>query len=361
MICKKKTFLKQNQNNKCKRRSERKALLDEGPSKDVYHQLEQLSKQNPVFVQSLQSIMTASHREDPGLAQQPAPASPALLALLLASQIQPGSATLAGLAKKLESGTSVVELLQQALAQSPQAPAQPAASKPSAAPPEPRPPLLPSPPAERPAVLPGGSTDLASLIGRIASPVAPQAPLVTPNTKSPQLQNMLYSAFQARVSQKGEAEPSLPAPTNSPPSEDPPQGGPALPPQSVASYPINLQTTYSVVAAPSYYQSPPPSHLQPSSLTQMLSQPPPPPPPSHNQQHLASEHSWAAQAPLLVHAPLMAHPQALWAAQPGLYHAQHAPHQQAAANGQKRKVEVEYPNYADLEAPGLKRHKLCGN
>ena len=90
-------------------------MLDEGPSKDVYHQLEQLSKQNPVFVQSLQSIMTASHREDPGLAQQAAPASPALLALLLASQIQPGSASLAGLAKKLESGTSVVELLQKAL------------------------------------------------------------------------------------------------------------------------------------------------------------------------------------------------------------------------------------------------------
>ena len=43
-------------------------MLDEGPSKDVYHQLDQLSKQNPVFVQSLQSIMTASHREDPGLA-----------------------------------------------------------------------------------------------------------------------------------------------------------------------------------------------------------------------------------------------------------------------------------------------------
>jgi len=345
-------------NNPLDNRSERKALLDEGPSKDVYHQLEQLSKQNPVFVQSLQSIMTASHREDPGLAQQAAPTSPALLALLLASQIQPGSASLAGLAKKLESGTSVVELLQQALAQSPQTPVPAGQSKTTSAPAEPRPPLLPSPPAERSHILPGGTSDLAGLISRMTSTVAPQTPVVTPNTKSPQLQNMLYSAFQARISQQG--EPEAPLPTSSTPKEDPPPQ--AQPPQSVASYPVNLQTTYSVVAAPSYYQSPPPNHLQhqqPSNLTHMLSQPPPPPPPSHNQ-HLASDHSWAAQAPLLVHAPLMAHPQALWAAQPALYHAQHAPQQQAASS-QKRKVDVEYPNYSDLEAPGLKRQKLCGN
>ena len=333
-------------------------MLDEGPSKDVYHQLEQLSKHNPVFVQSLQSIMTASHREDPGLAQQAAPTSPALLALLLASQIQPGSASLAGLAKKLESGTSVVELLQQALAQGAQTPAPAGQSKTTPAPAETRPPLLPSPPAERPHIIPGGTSDLAGLISRMTSNVAPQPPVVTPNTKSPQLQNMLYSAFQARISQQGETE--APLPTSSTAKEDPPPQ--AQPPQSVASYPVNLQTTYSVVAAPSYYQSPPPSHLhhqQPSSLTHMLSQPPPPPPPSHNH-HLASDHSWAAQAPLLVHAPLMAHPQALWAAQPALYHAQHAPQQQAAS-GQKRKVDVEYPNYSDLEAPGLKRQKLCGN
>ena len=331
-------------------------MLDEGPSKDVYHQLEQLSKQNPVFVQSLQSIMTASHREDPGLAQQAPPTSPALLALLLASQIQPGSASLAGLAKKLESGTSVVELLQQALAQSPPAQCSSTQGKQTVAPPEPRPPLLPSPPAER-SHIPGGTSDLAGLINRMTSTVTPQAPVVTPNTKSPQLQNMLYSAFQARISQQGETE--APLPPTSPPKEDPPAQ--TQPPQSVASYPVNLQATYSVVAAPSYYQSPPPSHLQqPSNLTQMLSQPPPPPPPSHNQQHLASDHSWAAQAPLLVHAPLMAHPQTLWAAQPALYHAQHAPQQQAAS-GQKRKVDVEYPNYSDLEAPGLKRQKLCGN
>ena len=334
-------------------------MLDEGPSKDVYHQLEQLSKQNPVFVQSLQSIMTASHREDPGLAQQAAPTSPALLALLLASQIQPGSASLAGLAKKLESGTSVVELLQQALAQSTQTQAPAGQSQTTPAPPEPRPPLLPSPPAERPHIIPGGTgSDLAGLISRMTSTAAPQTPLVPPNTKSPQLQNMLYSAFQARISQQGEAE--APLPPTSPPKEDPPSPQ-TQPAQSVASYPVNLQTTYSVVAAPSYYQSPPPNHLQPSNLTHMLSQPPPPPPPSHNQ-HLASDHSWTAQAPLLVHAPLMAaHPQALWAAQPTLYHAQHAPQQQAGG-GQKRKVEtVEYPNYSDLEAPGLKRQKLCGN
>merc|ERR1719397_503606 len=102
----------------------------------------------------------------------------------------------------------------------------------------------------------------------MTSTVAPQTPVVTPNTKSPQLQNMLYSAFQARISQQG--EPEAPLPTSSTPKEDPPPQ--AQPPQSVASYPVNLQTTYSVVAAPSYNQP------------------------------LASDHSWAAQAPLLVHA-----------------------------------------------------------
>merc|ERR1719438_725395 len=45
-------------------RVEKKALMDETPSRDVYSQLESLSKQNPWFVQSLQSIMTQSSLAD---------------------------------------------------------------------------------------------------------------------------------------------------------------------------------------------------------------------------------------------------------------------------------------------------------
>ena len=170
--------------------------MDETPSRDVYSQLESLSKQNPWFVQSLQSIMTQSSLAEDGAqppsqppSDQAAPeagsgSNQAILALLLAAYLKPGGqgggvAQLAQLIKQLESGTPALELLKTALS-----PGQGG--------------LLPSP-------SPG--SDLASLISSMTSlvgqggqlPSAPPASSVTPSTKNPQLMNMLYSAFQVRV------------------------------------------------------------------------------------------------------------------------------------------------------------------
>lgn len=167
--------------------------MDETPSKDVYHQLQSLSKQNPWFVQSLQSIMTQSTLaedgaqppsqppSDPGNPEAGSGSNQAILALLLAAYLKPGGqgggvAQLAQLIKQLESGTPALDLLKAALS-----PAQG---------------LLPSP-------SPSPGSDLASLISSMTSlvgqgqlPSAPPASSVTPSTKNPQLMNMLYSAFQ---------------------------------------------------------------------------------------------------------------------------------------------------------------------
>lgn len=169
--------------------------MDETPSKDVYHQLESLSKHNPWFVQSLQSIMTQSTLaedgaqppsqppSDPGAPEAGSGSNQAILALLLASYLKPGGqgggvAQLAHLIKQLESGTPALDLLKSALS--------PGQSG-----------LLPSP---------SPSSDLASLISSMTSlvgqtqpPSAPPASSVTPSTKNPQLMNMLYSAFQVDV------------------------------------------------------------------------------------------------------------------------------------------------------------------
>ena len=104
-------------------RVEKKALIDETPSKDVYHQLQSLSKQNPWFVQSLQSIMTQNilAEDNPSMKPSQSPDAPtgespasvsnhAVLALLLAAYLKPshgvqqGTASLSNLIKQLESG-----------------------------------------------------------------------------------------------------------------------------------------------------------------------------------------------------------------------------------------------------------------
>ena len=100
--------------------------MDDCPSKDVYHQLQSLSKHNPCFVQSLQSIMTqnimAEESPDTAAPSDPLSSNQAVLALLLAAHLQPsqgvqqGAASLTGLIKQLEAGTSAVELLKSALA-----------------------------------------------------------------------------------------------------------------------------------------------------------------------------------------------------------------------------------------------------
>ena len=169
--------------------------MDETPSRDVYSQLESLSKQNPWFVQSLQSIMTQSSLAEDGAQPPSQPPSDqgageagsgsnqAILALLLAAYLKPGGqgggvAQLAQLIKQLESGTPALELLKAALSPSQG--------------------LLPSP---------GPGSDLGSLITSMTSlvgqggqlPSAPPASSVTPSTKNPQLMNMLYSAFQVKA------------------------------------------------------------------------------------------------------------------------------------------------------------------
>ena len=107
-------------------RVEKKALMDDCPSKDVYHQLQSLSKHNPCFVQSLQSIMSQNilAEESPDSAAPPdlLSSNQAVLALLLAAHLKPsqgpqqGAASLTSLMKQLEAGTSAVELLKTALA-----------------------------------------------------------------------------------------------------------------------------------------------------------------------------------------------------------------------------------------------------
>ena len=153
------------------------------PSKDVYHQLQSLSKHNPSFVQSLQSIMTQNIiADDP----PDGPTDQAVLALLLAAHLKPsqglqqGAASLSSLVKQLEAGTSAVELLKTALA----SPGRHSG-------------LLPSPGHSK-------SPDLSSLISSMTSLVsqgklpAKVPPSPGPGTKNPQLMNMLYSAFQVR-------------------------------------------------------------------------------------------------------------------------------------------------------------------
>ena len=167
--------------------------MDETPSKDVYHQLQSLSKQNPWFVQSLQSIMTQSTLAEDGAQPPSQPPSDqgaveagggsnqAILALLLAAYLKPGAqgggvAQLAQLIKQLEAGTPALELLKSALS--------PGQSS-----------LLPSPGTDLGSLI----SSMTSLVGQGQLPVStPPASSVTPNTKNPQLMNMLYSAFQVQ-------------------------------------------------------------------------------------------------------------------------------------------------------------------
>ena len=112
--------------------------------------------------------------------------------------VQQGAASLGKLLKQLEAGTSAVELLKTALTPGP--------------PSDGRPGLLPSPPGAGHSP-PGaghspagaGASELSGLISTMTNLVSagklPSQPpaTVTPNTKNPQLMNMLYSAFQVSV------------------------------------------------------------------------------------------------------------------------------------------------------------------
>jgi len=429
-------------NNPLDNRVEKKALMDDCPSKDVYSQLQSLSKQNPWFVQSLQSIMTQNIlAEDcmPHLPQMPEASDPqisnqAVLALLLAAYLKPqqgvqqGTASLSSLIKQLESGTSAIDLLKNALVPlATQTPlvqsSQQSDNLPNSAS---RSPLLPSPPGDRPTLLAtpgsqpllptppssaGQAKDLTNLISSMTAmvgagklPVQPPS-TVTPNTKNPQLMNMLYSAFQARMSKQQVGEADV---VSSPPKcEKEASQALVVSPQSNESSTLaaatnnNIPNNYSVTQcypgtipsyalAPGYppyavhpqYQTPTPNPApvpapptlssqpllatptssQSKNLNQILSLPPPPPPPSPYASSIPPDpgvvqgwqfppaHMVPPQGQGLLFSPMMAQP--LWP-QAGLY---------IPPTAQKRKGAeiVTQPSYSDIDNQAFKRQKLCG-
>ena len=356
--------------------------MDDCPSKDVYHQLQSLSKHNPCFVQSLQSIMTqnimAEETPDPTAPSDPLSSNQAVLALLLAAHLKPsqgvqqGAASVTGLIKQLEAGTSAVELLKTALAAG-------GSSQRSG--------LLPSPgpaPSHHPQTQP--PPDLSSLISSMTSLVSQgklpaKAPVslgpTTSTTKNPQLMNMLYSAFQvnntdndshgvesqgfvfqARITKQhkeveGEGQPGGES------VEAPAAPCYALPSPYCPVYPGGQQ-----------YPPPPPgpgppgsshsqSHSPPQSqnLNQILAMPPPPPPPPS----AYTEQGWQVVTQPgqgLLFSPVLTPP--VWPHHP------HHPHHHHPAlylqTTQKRKMEEYLPaqvsNYSDVENQTSKRQKV---
>ena len=180
--------------------------MDDCPSKDVYHQLQSLSKHNPCFVQSLQSIMTqnimAEESPDPSGPADPLSSNQAVLALLLAAHLKPsqglqqGAASLSQLIKQLEAGTSAVELLKSALATGGSGQRSGLLPSPGPAPPNQQSPGPLGPPA--PPDLSALISSMTSLVSQGKLPAKAPASL-GPATKNPQLMNMLYSAFQVRL------------------------------------------------------------------------------------------------------------------------------------------------------------------
>ena len=405
-------------------RVEKKALMDETPSKDVYQQLECLAKQNPWFVQSLRSIMTQNILAEDHPAPAPAPAHTepgpgadpsshhAVLALLLAAYLKPsqvqrppdscllspcqlsaptltcvicqGSAAasqLTGLLKQLEAGTSAVELLKHALVPGLAAAPPPDSGRGTGA-------LLPSPGGGG-----GGGGDLASLISSMTSLVSqgklasqPPTSAVTPNTKNPQLMNMLYSAFQvgprlvnsrsilhlrmlqARMSklQHHNAEPEKAGSPTSPsqvsPTPAPAETSEPPAPTPVAAPPPGGGCGEGVLGPAPCYMYPPhypaPAPGQVPAMPQYLSLPPPPPPPGP----AAADPGWQLMGGGgLLYSPVMTPP--LWPphAPHPLFHPPGPPQPQHAAY--KRKPEellAPHPAaaYPEAEGQAVKRQKL---
>jgi len=326
-------------NNPMENRVEKKALMDSDcPSKDVYHQLQSLSKHNPSFVQSLQSIMTQNIiADDP----PDGPTDQAVLALLLAAHLKPsqglqqGAASLSSLVKQLEAGTSAVELLKTALA----SPGRQSG-------------LLPSPGHSK-------SPDLSSLISSMTSLVsqgklpAKVPPSPGPGTKNPQLMNMLYSAFQARMSKQQEESEAGPGPSPVPPPVPAEEAGPcySLPSGYCGVYPGGQFQNYPPPPQPHDPAQPPaqPASSQNKNINQILAMPPPPPPPSPY-----TDQGWQyIQHPGqgLLFSPVIA-PQ-VWP--------QHNPLQWNVQTTHKRKMEEylpgQVPSYSD-ENQTVKRQKV---
>jgi len=384
-------------NNPLERQAERKALLDETPSKDVYQQLQALSKQNPGFVQNLQTIMTQSaldgslfpQAEASIIPQEQQSSQQAVIALLLATQIQQSSGqaglnSLSSLIKQLEAGTPAIELLRSALS-SPLEARKPHIHIPSGVSPpmEQKSQLLPTPG--------GGQQDISNLISSMTAVVAGSQPVSSPsqtpnpaqNNKNPQLMNMLYSAFQARVhKQNTSPEAAAPPQTNSTETNESAQVKTSqndinppiissIPPSGYTSclttgYPA--QAAYTVSAMPLHYPGTPISTIgshpsaihKPNDISSILSLPPPPPPGSpypagHIDPNSLQHPSWHCPPPgqaFIIH-PGQIHP-SLWAQQPALY----MPPTPQMATQPKRKV----PGLPDgPDTQGFKRQKVCSS
>jgi len=275
-------------NNPLDRVQEKKALMDETPSKDVYNQLQSLTKQNPGFVQSLNAIMKTnnisnsidnSSKTDFNSSGQ----SSAVLTLLLANFLQKSPnefPSLDNLIKQLESGTPALDILKSTLSSNDM-----------------------NRPDQRPTNqnISGLISNMTNLVGGATSQ-QPSATLKSScqqvNTKSPQLTNMLYSAFQANVNkQQGPALIADPV-TQQDPSTDATghpnflSGTNKMP--TCPSAQLNTSYLQTSPYLTSFQVQTPPSSLPPAyfplnNLPHILSLPPPPPPPSelHPQ-----DHSW---------------------------------------------------------------------
>ena len=255
-------------------RGEKRALLEDSPGQSVYTQLQALARHNPAFVQSLQSIMTQNILAEDTESQ-------AALSLILANSAgdQNGNVTTGGKAKS---------------------------------------PLLPSPPSQ------GKEVQHSNSAGSGAN--------------NPQLMNMLFSAFQARISKQqqavgGSTDPSVDSPTPppplvpSPPSQPSQQQQPPPPPPPTSQgllpmpppppQPTAVQSHQYLDPATLHWQIHP-AGLSATGVTALVGQPPPlQPPPNHQlhhshqliypQYHLPYHQSLWASEPLL-HLPPMGGP-----------------------------------------------------
>lgn len=184
--------------------NERKALLEETPSSKVYSQLNSLAKHNPWFVQSLQNIMASTAMADTKVQEKldpvktystnkgtpPAPptADPAqaALILLLAGRVQKGppeqtATLLQTIVKQMSTGMCATDILRNLI-----------------------PSLSPStcPPSNDLRQLIQTAMTLAGQPTTAVPDKQQQPPPPPPNDKCPQLMDLLYKSFQAKLAKE---------------------------------------------------------------------------------------------------------------------------------------------------------------
>ena len=203
----------------------------------VYDQLDSLAKHNPWFVQSLQNIMASTQTADASKPKLPTAAAPAVrpvpappagsdpaqaaLILLLAGKVTnpnhsaaQNAALLGKIVKQLETGVSAADILKGLVTDEK---AEEAEVRPTGFPPANRPILLQTPPTASASSKEGQSKgDLNSIISNLAKTVpkmlngvvrdlgdgqgqSPPQAAETKHKKNPQLMELLFKSYQARV------------------------------------------------------------------------------------------------------------------------------------------------------------------